>query len=826
MTDHDRHDAARTEASATASLDAKARSLGGATSWRTHPLDEIGLPVIKMSDGPNGVRGEAESDGQVAGIVIPVGIALGATWNPALVEQLGDLLGTESERMGAHVLLAPTVNLQRTPIGGRVFECFSEDPELTARLTVGFVRGVQSHDVAVTVKHLVGNDTEIERATVDVRMDSGVLRELYLRPFEAAVREADAWGVMSAYNRLDGTFCAHNRWLLTDLLRDEWGFDGFVVSDWDGAHDTAAAIDAGLTVAMPGPISIYGEPLAAAVRAGDADEAAVDRMITEMRRLAERTRASERSADRPQRSVDDPAERDLARRAAIESIVLLENRDRALPLDSESTVAVIGPNAVTTRLMGGGSSSLRPLPHRSIADALRDRLGDRIAGVAAGARIDKMAPAIPAEQLRRRDGSPGLDVVYTDAPDGSGPIAATASADSTTLLSFGSVPEGVNLEGQFAVTLTGSFVPSISGTHRFGASIAGKGIVTVGDVTVLDDPDRRLPRGDWMFGYASEEQHVEIDLIAGEPVPITIRSSGIRGFAVATLGCVPPEPVALVDEAVSVASEADVAIVVVGTTDEWESEGVDRDTLALPGAQDDLVRRVAAVAPSTIVVINSGGPVDTPWADEVDAILWASFAGIETGPAVAAVVTGDADPGGRLPISHPMRLDDVPALPHYRPVDGVQTYGEGRFMGYRGHDASGVAPRWPFGHGRSYGTSRWVTAEPVGARVPAGEPVRFRVEIEATGDRPVTDVVQVYVAPVGAGRPPKSLAGFAKTVTRAGTTDRVEVEVPAEALREWDDEGGTWTHPTGVRRFLIAASAADVRFEVDVEITEATAATR
>src|SRR5699024_10942408 len=312
-------------------LEARTRALGGASSWRTHPLEEIGLAALKMSDGPNGVRGEAESDGQVAGVAIPVGIALGATWNPGLVEELGRLLGTESVRKGAHVLLAPTVNLQRTPVGGRVFECFSEDPELTARLTVGFVRGVQSRDVAVTVKHFVGNDTEIERDGVSVEMDHGVLRELYLRPFEAAVKEAGAWGIMSAYNRLDDTFCAHNRWLLTDLLRDEWGFDGFVVSDWDGAHDSAAAITAGLTVAMPGPISIYGEPLAAAVRSGDADPAHVDRMLAEVARLAERTDAGDLSADRPQRSVDDPTERALAHRAAVESIVLLENRDHTLP---------------------------------------------------------------------------------------------------------------------------------------------------------------------------------------------------------------------------------------------------------------------------------------------------------------------------------------------------------------------------------------------------------------------------------------------------------------------------------------------------------------
>lgn len=798
----------------------KTRALGGASSWRTHPIAQIGLPVIKMSDGPSGVRGEAEQHGQVAGIAIPVGIALGATWNPELVERLGQLLGEESLRKGAHVLLGPTVNLQRTPIGGRVFECFSEDPELTARLAVGFVRGVQSRGIGVTVKHFVANDTEVERGTVDVRVAPGVLRELYLRPFEAAVKEAGAWGIMSAYNRLDGEYCAENRWLLTDLLRDEWGFDGFVVSDWDGAHDTAGAIAAGLTLAMPGPRSIYGEPLEQAVLAGQATESAVDRMVGELVRLAARTRAAELSADRPQRSVDDPTERALCRAAAVESIVLLENPAHVLPLTPEQRIAVIGPNAEDTRIMGGGSSSLTPLPHESILTALRERFGEAVVAHAPGARIDKLAPKLRTEQLRRADGSPGLDLVYTNTPDASGPVVADGSVDSGTFFSFGTVPEGVG-EGQFSVTLSGTFTAAVSGPHTFGSSIAGKGRVVVGDVTVLDDPDRSLPRGEWVFGFGCEEQFATLELSAGETVPILVQSSGVRGFAALTLGCVQPEATPLLEAAVAAATAADVAVVVVGTTDEWETEGVDRVTLALPGEQDELVRRVAAAAERTVVVVNSGGPVEMPWAEQVDAIVWASFAGIETGPALAAVLAGDADPGGRLPISYPRSLQDAPALPFYAPVDGVQTYGEGRFIGYRGHDAAAVAPNWAFGHGRSYGASEWLGVTGPAGAVSATEPLTFTVDIRNVGSRPVTDVVQVYVTPVAPGRPPKALAGFTKTVTAAGAETTATVVVPPEALREWDDERNCWTQPLGIRSFLVGASAADLRFEVEVEIVAA-----
>ena len=251
------------------SLEERCRLLGGASTWRTHAIERAGVPALKMSDGPNGVRGETHGSRRTPGVAVPVGIALGASWDPGLVEEIGALLGREAVRKGAPVLLAPTVNLQRTPIGGRVFECYSEDPTLTACLAVGFVRGVQSQDVAPTVKHFAANDTEIDRMSVDVAVDERVLRELYLRPFEATVR-AGAWGVMSAYNRLRGEFCSANRWLLGDVLRDEWDFDGFVVSDWLGAHDTVGCAEAGLTVAMPGPATVYGEPLERAVEAGTA----------------------------------------------------------------------------------------------------------------------------------------------------------------------------------------------------------------------------------------------------------------------------------------------------------------------------------------------------------------------------------------------------------------------------------------------------------------------------------------------------------------------------------------------------------------------------
>jgi len=799
------------------SLDDRCLLLSGATAWRTHGFPDAGFPVIKVSDGPNGVRGEAVSEGLTAGVVVPVGIALGATWDPALVERIGDLLGREAVRKGAHVLLGPTVNLARTPIGGRVFESYSEDPELSARLAVGFVRGVQAHDVGVTVKHLVANDTEVERMTVDARVAEDVLREVHLRPFEAAVREAGAWGIMSAYNRVNGEFCAENRWLLTEVLRDDWGFDGFVVSDWGGVHDTVAAGRSGLNLAMPGPVTPFGPPLAAAVGRGDVDREEVDARVADMARLAERTRAVERSADRPQESVDDPAERALCREAAVAGIVLARNAGAVLPLGPDATVALIGPNAVRTRTMGGGSSTLRPLPQTSLADALADALGDRLRGVHRGTTIDRHVPVVERDALRRPDGRPGLLVEFRDGRDPDGPVVAELVADETAFSCFGSTPEGVG-DGQFWMRLVGEVIPAVDGPHRVGAVVTGKARITVGDTVVVDDPERRLPRGEWLFGQGSEEQFAVVECRAGEPVPVSIAASGIAGYGAVTVGMAPVEPPPLIDDAAAAASEVDVAVVVVGTSDEWETEGIDRTTIALPGDQDELVRRVAAAAPRTVVVVNAGGPVALPWFDEVDAVLLASFGGLETGPAIADVLTGRADPGGRLPVTYPVRLEDAPAWPHYQPVDGVQTYAEGRNFGYRGHDLSGVAPRLPFGHGLSYGPSTWSAPRVSSPTVAADGTVTVAVDVTATGDRAATEVVQVYASHPHPDQPPKQLAAFTKVVVAPGATSTVEVEVGPAAWRRWDLDTGGWLVEPGPRTLFVAASAADVRATLDVEV--------
>ena len=797
-------------------LEEKCRLVGGASSWRTHAIERLDIPAVKMSDGPNGVRGEYTGTDRTPSVVIPVGIAQGATWDAALVGRLGDLLGREARRKGVHVVLAPAVNLHRTPIGGRTFEYFSEDPELTAALAVATVRGIQAHDVAVAVKHFVVNDTEVDRFSVDVEIDERVLRELYLRPFEAAVREGGAWGVMSAYNRLRGEHCASSRWLLRDVLREEWGFDGYVVSDWYGAHDTAGCAAAGLSIEMPGPARIYGPKLEAAVADGRVEEKDVDLLVRDVLTLIDRVRARERSADAPEQSIDDPGDRDLCRTAAAAATVLARNERGALPLTGGERIAVLGPNAQATRIMGGGSSALRALPHRSILDELRDRFASVVHEP--GCQIDRYTPLLGADRIIGPDGTPGLEVRIVNGTDPEADAAYTTRLDISTLRLFGAVPRGVN-SGPCVVTIRGSLRPESSGTHVLGVILTSPADVRVGDMTLCSANDPLAP-GDSFYGYGSGETLTQMELTADGSVPIDIMMRLDRPFAGVRIGLQPPEDPTMLERAVEAARLADAAVVIVGTNDEWETEGNDRADILLPGRQDELVARVAAVNPRTIVVVNAGAPVAMPWLDDVAAVLLPFFGGQEMAPALADILVGATDPGGRLPISFPRTLEDCTAMAHYQPEDRRQVYGERFAIGYRGHDLTGTAPLLAFGHGLSYGDAEWVTPEASETRISADGAVVVTVPLRALGPRDATVVVQGYVAPVDSPveREPKALRAWAKTVVAAGTTDTVTLRFDSRAFRRWDELAGDWTVDKGRYELLIGASSMDIRHAIDVTI--------
>lgn len=803
---------------ASMTLEEKCRLLGGASSWRTNAIPRLGIPAIKMSDGPNGVRGESQGTTRTPGLNIPTSIVVGASWDVHLALQLGVLLGREARRKAVHVVLAPTVNLHRTPIGGRTFECLSEDPELSAQLASAIVRGVQSQEVAVTVKHFAANDTEVDRMTVDALVDETVLREFYLRPFESTVIDAGAWGVMSSYNRVNGHHAANNRELLHEILRVDWGFDGFVVSDWFGAHDTVESIRAGLDIPMPGPSTIYGKKLLKAAEQGVVAEAEIDARVETVLRLIERTRADEFPASSVEITVDDEYEREIVRNAAVAGTVMVRNVANALPLEpgSVDSIAVVGPNARATRTQGGGSSGMQAMQTSTILDGLRARYGDHVVSWRRGTSIDKLAPVVEAERMRTPEGAFGWCVDYFDRDEVNSTPRYSTITDRSVLTFFGAAPQGVD-PFDFTVVVTGEFIPEVDGTHDVSLVITGMGSLSVNGQVVVDDPLGQLPRSREYFGFGSEEQVHGIPMKKGVPVKFEARMRTRAGFSALRIGIAEPLDTNELKDAVAFAANADAAIVVVGTNDEWETEGHDRDSIALPGQQDELVRQIAAVNPRTIVVVNAGAPVAMPWFNDVHAILIGFFGGMEMGNAVARIIAGDDDPGGRLPVVYPVRLEDSPAMRDYAPVDGVQRYTEGEWYGWRGQAKNGVDPLIPFGFGLSYGESVWGAPRvTVDRSWPRCEVV---VPVSCVSSRPATEVVQCYVRRVGDSNPPR-LAGWSKRLVQPSSFADIPVQIPWTAFRRWNPGRRTWQVQGGKWEILVATSSLGIRTSLIVEIDE------
>jgi beta-glucosidase len=766
-------------------LDEKTALTAGEDLWSTVEIERLSIPKIRVTDGPNGARGASlPGDGGNTSVCVPCGSALGATWDVDLLRRVGVLLGQETRRRGCRVLLAPTVNIHRSPLAGRNFECYSEDPLHSGTLASAFVQGVQSQDVATTVKHFVGNEAEFERMSMSSVIDERTLREIYLLPFEMAVRDGGSLGVMTSYNRVNGTWCGESPALL-DILREEWGFEGFVLSDWYAATSTESA-RAGMDLEMPGPARAFGPRLAEAVRAGEIDESAIDAQVRRLLTVFDRVGALGAVTDDVGASVDLPEDRALAREAATSAIVLLQNGG-ALPIDKAAVrrVAVIGPNADRAVMMGGGSASLTPAYRTSPLAALRDAFGDGVEIVhEPGVGIDRTVPTLDvplhAEYFL------GADVDTSDE------IVNEIDHPKAEIFYLGAPPE---VTGPFSVRATAVFLPSATGPYVFSLVQAGRVRLSVGGRIVIDGIADPLARDvNSYFGFGSEERVAEVELDGGQPVDVLIEysSEGMNGVYALKVGCraqVSPEAL---PRAVAAAADADVAIVVVGTTPEWESEGFDRRTLALPGEQDELIDRVAAANPNTIVVVNTGAPVTMPWVSDVNAILQLWYGGQEMGNALADVVTGASDPGGRLPTTMPVELEHNPTYGNFPGEFDEVRYGEGLFVGYRWYEARKLPVRFAFGHGLSY--TSFAIGEPTlsAATYRSGDQLDVTVSVTNTGDRAGSEVVQCYVAPAKSKvvRPLKELKAFAKVQLAPGETKTVTLTLNDRSFAHWDRGSG------------------------------------
>ncbi len=804
-------------------LTEKLELLGG-TGFGTKPIERLGLPAMGMCDGPVGVRGGGEGTHGPA-TVFPSGIAMAATWDPELVERIGTGIGREllNKGVGSHMILGPCVNIHRTPLGGRNAESFSEDPYLASRMTVAYIRGVQGTGAAACVKHYACNNQELQRGSINVRVDERALREIYLPAFRAAVQEAGVWGVMNAYNKVNGPHCSANVYLLNQVLRTDWGFDGCVMTDWGGAHNTIGVANGGTDLEMPTGAFMNPTRLEPLIADGIVTRQTIDDKVRRILRTIIRVGLLDKPHTPDNSVVGCREHRDLVREAGAAAIVLLKNEDGVLPLDPAklSSVAVIGPNAAQNRTSMGGSGYVQPVENVHALDALRARLGETVRiNYARGAALgDEALAAIPTEFLRPQTGEgTGLTVRFTSGRELEGEPLLTRT-DATVDFRWGAgAPDDRVPSDNFSARWTGRLVPAVSGEYTLG--------LTSDDGSRLFVDDR--PLIDLWRDHAMETATARIALEAGREYDLRVEMYENTGEAGIVLGWRVPGATAdndpLILEATAAARQSDVAILFLGVSSQLESEGRDREDLELPGLQNALVEAVVAANPRTIVVLTGGSPLMIGgWLDRVPAVLSAWYLGELGGQSTADVLFGDVNPSGKLPDTLAARREDYPDYGNYPGAGGNVDYAESIYVGYRHFDKHQIEPLFPFGHGLSYTTFEYSDLSISPARFAPDGQVTVGLTVRNTGTRAGEEVVQLYIHDTEPriDKPVRELRGFSKLALRPGESKTVTMTLDPEDLAYCDVEGKSWRADAGRYELQVGASSRDIRLRGELELTSA-----
>jgi beta-glucosidase len=794
--------------------------LSGKNNWSTASIERLNIPSIIVTDGPHGVRTGGHGSGRKVdnATAYPTGISMASSWNRDLMARVAVGIAEETRHLDCHILLGPCVNIIRMPLAGRNFETYSEDPYLAGQIGAAYVRGLQSRGIGASVKHFAANNQEIERFRGNSVVDERTLREIYLSAFETIVKEAHPWTVMCSYNRINGHYASENEHLLREILKEEWGFEGAVISDWNAVHDIYKPIASGLDLEMPGPARYFGEDLVAAVENWQLDEKYVDDAVRRMLRVLFWAGVMD-NVDHHEGSGDTPEHRALARDMAAESMVLLKNEKHLLPLQRETIkkLAVIGLNADQV-VSGGGSSRVDGTHWVTPLMGLREEFGDQVSIEYEPGYDNRIIPIIvPSESLSQAgSGMPGLQAALFNNMDLSGEPALTRRDSTIQHWWSGGGPEsGVIDPAEYSVRWQGSYTPPQSGKIRLFLSNTGTARLWLdGKLIVENDVG---PMTSSIMDSEKIEKHAVVDLEKGQKYDIKIEyQSGFNNkHAFIFFSYLPPEGMQsrLLDRAVKLAKDSDAAVVVVGLPDLFESEGRDRPDMDLPGGQDELVRAIAAVNENPIVVVNAGAPVAMPWVEDVKAILLAYYPGQEGGYALADILFGGVNPSGKLPVSYPKRLQDTPAYLHYPGWKDVQ-YGEGLFVGYRYYDTKNVAPLFPFGHGLSY-TEFTYSELTLPEEVVPGEDFEVSVTVQNTGALAGQEVVQLYVRDVESTliRPMKELKGFEKITLDPGESKIVSFNLTPRSLSYYNPYKKAWSAEAGVFEVLVGASSRDIRLQ-------------
>jgi beta-glucosidase len=800
-------------------LEEKLDYIGGDRSLYIRPIARLGIPEIKMSDGPSGCRNWGPST------AYPAAVALAATFDTATAEKTGAAVGRDCRARGVHILLAPGVNIQRSPLGGRNFEYLGEDPFLAGKTAASYIRGVQSEGVLATVKHFAGNNQEWDRNGISSEIDERTLREIYFPAFERAVHEGRVGAVMTAYNLLNGIYCSQDAWLIRQVLEQQWGFSGLVMSDWGAVHDAVAAVNGGLDLEMPSGKYMNRENLAPQLAAHAIDIAAVDDQV---RRIL-RTIAAAGFLDRPQKRddipLDDRANAEVALETARRSVVLLKNAGNLLPLDRAKLkrIAVIGPNAQPAVVGGSGSAFVTTSRAISVLDGIQQ--------------------ALPGVQV---DSSPGvrriLEFHAVGKPCFAGPVSQEVflgrelsgkpvSSTRVDRIDFGT--EGVfpapGYIENYSVRWTGQVAAPVTGAYEVMTN-TDDGVRVLVDAKVVIDDWKEHPT---TTNLATLQLQHGLHSVVIEYFQGTGGAVAQFGFAAASKG----DAFEGGAQVSALARKADVVIVSVGFgqgadtnsagtafASRWppawarnaglvEAEDSDRP-FELPAAQLETIRLAVAANPRTVVVVNAGGGVDLQkFVDRVPALLAAWYPGQEGGRAIADVLLGDVDPSGKLPMTFARRYADYPSASYYNLDQAKKTpYTEGIFVGYRGFDAHEIAPMFPFGYGLSYTTFAYSNLQ-VSPGPTADGSASLRLEVTNTGPRAGDEVVEVYVAPPkeSVPRPPRELKGFARVSLGPGEKKEVSIALEPRAFAFWDDRAKDWAVEAGSFEVEVGASSRDIR---------------
>ncbi len=782
-------------------LEEKLLYIGGYNDFYIRPIPRLGIPAIRMADGPIGVRNAGKST------QYPACIALAASWNDELARAYGESLGRDSRARGVHILLAPGMNIYRNPLCGRNFEYTGEDPVLAARMGYGLITGIQSQGVLATAKHFAANNQDYRRFDSNSVIDERTMHEIYFPAFKSAVQKAKAACVMCAYNLLNGDWCSANKYLNIDILKEMWGFDGVLMSDWGAVHEITAVANNGLDIEMPGGKYLNPDNLAIMVRAGKVKQATIDDKVRRLLRVIVRAGflTQEQKLDYP---LDDPKCAAVALDVAREGIVLLRNENNTLPLNTSNAkkIVVVGPMGGHIAA-GGGSSKVEPFHEVNTVDGIKSILGDNgevkyfpIIGRMVSNEIAKSS--VFGHTDDSGEIKPGIKVEYFNGIGLAGEPVLTRIENIINKMS----PAAFSVEGitggEVSVRWTGMITPKTAGEYSLTACCDDGMRVWFDDELIVNE---------WS-DHAAMVVQKQKTLEAGKSYNIKIEYYQKTGDAVAQFGWGMPKN--SLSDAVAAAKEADAAVVCVGFGSDSEGEGSDR-SFTLPAGQEDLIKAIAAANDRTIVIINAGGNVDMQnWLADVPALLMAWYPGQEGGQALAEIIFGKVNPSGKLPATFEKKWEDNPSYKNYGLTNGHDIeYKEGIFVGYRGFEKQNIEPQFPFGYGLSYTNFKYGKPTVTVERENDLPVISVKFTIENTGEFAGSETAQVYLSWLDARlpQPVKALKGFQKVALQPGESKEVNITLSTEALASFDPEIHNWIIDGKKFEILIGSSSADIR---------------